>query len=342
MRYIGADLHKRSITFCVVEKHQDNIKVVKRQRIACSDMNRIEAFIKAHAPCQLVVEATIGYEWFAGLAEQIAQRVVIAHAGKLRIIAESTRKTDKIDAYVLAEFLARNMVPEAWRPTPRVRQHRALIRRRCKVQNRITSIKNTARGILTRYNQDRANLFTAAGREHVNALKDVLLGEDLWVLEDLFEELDQQTGRLKKINLRLKQFAESAPVREREARAVLDSMRGVGPVTIDTVLAELGDWSRFRNADAVASYAGLDPGVRSSDGKRHDLKISKAGSPLLRWIMIELAQRLKHTTARWQRVFQQISRGAGKKKATVAVARRLLLVIFAMLRDGRAYQPAAA
>ncbi|MDA1015393.1 MAG: transposase, partial [Planctomycetota bacterium] len=220
MRFIGADLHKRSITFCVVEKHQDNIRVVKRQKIGCSDMKRIETFIQSHAPCLLTVEATIGYEWFAGLAEKFAERVVLAHAGKLRIIAESTRKTDKIDAYILAEFLARNMIPDAWRPTPRVRQHRALIGRRCKVQNRITSIKNTARGILTRYNQDRTNLFTAAGREHANRLKDTLLTEDWWVLEDLFEELKQQTDRLQRINKRLQQFAESAPVREREARAV--------------------------------------------------------------------------------------------------------------------------
>ncbi|MDA1017929.1 MAG: transposase [Planctomycetota bacterium] len=116
----------------------------------------------------------------------------------------------------------------------------------------------------------------------------------------------------------------------------------IGYEWFDTILAELGDWSRFRNADAVVSYAGLDPGVRSSDGKRHDLKISKAGSPLLRWILIELAHRMKHTTARWAKAFLQISRKAGKKKATVAVARRLLLTIFAMLRDGRAYQAAAA
>jgi len=65
----------------------------------CCEMHRIEAFLKAHAPYQLTVEATIGYEWFAGLAEQSAERVVLAHAGKLRVIAESTRKTDKIDAY---------------------------------------------------------------------------------------------------------------------------------------------------------------------------------------------------------------------------------------------------
>jgi transposase len=245
------------------------------------------------------------------------------------------------EPYVLAEFLAHNMIPEAWRPTPRVRQHRGLIRRRCKVQSRITSIKNTARGLLTRYNQDQANLFSVAGREHVEGLKDTLLREDAWVLEDLFDELTEQTARLKKVEKRLEEFGQSAPVREREARAVLATMPGVGLVTIETILAELGDWTRFKNGDAVVSYAGLDPGVRESDGHRKDLKITKAGSALLRWVMIQLAHRMKRTS-RWGRLFEQISRRAGKKKATVAMARRLLLVIFAMLRDGRAYQMAAA
>ena len=339
MRFIGADLHKKTITFCVVEIVQGKTCVKHRQRISCREVDRIEQLLRDQSPHQLVVEATIGYEWFAGLAERFAERVVVAHAGKLRVIAESTRKTDKVDAFVLAEFLAKDMIPEAWRPTPRVRQHRALVRRRCKVQSRITSIKNTMRGVLTRYNADQENLFTKLGRKQAAKLK--LLEQDRWVLDDLWEDLDQNTERLEKVDWRLSEFAATAPVAEAEARAVLASMPGVGTVTIETVLAELGDWRRFRNADAVVSFAGLDPGVRESDGRRKDLRLTKAGSPLLRWIMIQLAHRLKRTTARWRKLFEQISRRAGKKKATCAIARRLLLVIYAMLRDGRAYQMAA-
>ena len=336
MRFIGADLHKKSITFCVVEEVAEKIVVQHRRRILCCDVRSIEGFLASHTPYQLVVETTIGYEWFAGLVEKAAERVVLGHAGKLRVIAESTRKTDKIDAYVLAEFLARGMIPEAWRPTPRVRQHRSLIRRRCKVQSRITSIKNTIRSLLTRYNADRADVFTKFGREAVGQLD--LLEQERWLLGDLWEDLQQGSDRLKKLDTRLCEFAATAPVREAEARAVLATMPGVGPVTIETVLAELGDWRRFHNADAVVAFAGLDPGVRESDGRRLDLRLTKAGSPLLRWIMIQLAHRMKRTTARWQHLFAQISRRAGKKKATCAVARRLLLAIYAMLRDGRAYQ----
>ena len=341
MRFIGADLHKKSITFCVVETVEREVRVVSRQRILCSEVERIENYISSHGPCELTVETTIGYEWFAGLAEKICKRVVLAHAGKLRIIAESTRKTDKIDAYVLAEFLARDMIPAAWRPTLRVRQHRTLVRRRSKIQCRITSVKNSVRAVLTRYNKDQSNLFTRLGREAAQQIMKDLLAEDQWVLDDLLHELDEHRSRLKRVDQRLVEFSKSASVGEKEARDVLATMPGIGAVTADTILAELGDWTRFKNADAVVSYAGLDPGVRESDGRRKDLRISKAGSPLLRWIMIQLAQRLKRTTVRWGRMFDQISRRAGKKKATVAVARRLLLVIYAMLRDGNAYKMAA-
>jgi len=233
------------------------------------------------------------------------------------------------------------MIPEAWRATPRVRQHRSLVRRRQKIQSRITSIKNTIRGILTRYNADRRDLFTKLGRLATKKLQ--LLGEERWLLEDLWEDLEEAKARLEKVEDRLVRFAGAAPLREREARAVLATLPGVGAVTIEVLLAELGDWERFGCGDAVVAFAGLAPGVRESDGRRHDLHLTKAGSPLLRWVLIQLAHRVKRTSGRWQAVFEQLSRRVGKKKATCAIARRLLLVIFAMLRDGKAYQlPAAA
>ena len=341
MRYVGADLHKKSITFCVVELVGRKTQHVKTIRILCCEQAKLRAFFKEMEAFQVTVEATIGYDWFAALAEEYADRVVVAHAGKLRIIAESTRKTDKIDARILADFLAHDMIPEAWRPTPRVRQHRSLVRRRCKIQSRITSIKNTMRAVLTRYNADRVDLFNALGRTASH--ETTMLTEERWLMDDLWEDLDAATQRLKKLDDRLAKFGAAAPAGEQEARAVLASMPGIGFMTVEVILAELGDWRRFRNADAVVSFAGLDPGVRSSDGKSHALKLSKSGSPLLRWILIQLAHRVKRKTARWRYPFERLSAKVGKKKATCAIARRLLLVIYAMLREGKAYQlPAAA
>ena len=249
--------------------------VIQRRRILCQDVAQIKDFLRTLGLFQITVEATIGYDWFAGVAEKYAERVVIAHAGKLRIIAESTCKTDKIDARILAEFLAHNMIPEAWRATPRVRQHRSLVRRRQKIQSRITAIKNTIRGVLTRYNADRQDLFSKLGRLASKQLQ--LLAEERWLLEDLWEDFDEACRRLEKVEERLVRFAWQATTREHEARAVLATMPGVGLVTIDVLLAELGDWERFGSGDAVVAFAGLAPGVRESDGRRKDLKLTKAG-----------------------------------------------------------------
>lgn len=341
MKYVGADLHKKSITLCVVREVDRKIVVIQRLKLGCHEVSQLQSFFQSLGEFEITVEATMGYDWFAALAESYARRVVIAHAGKLRIIAESHHKSDRVDAYILAEYLAKGMIPAAWRATPRVRAHRSLIRRRCKLQSRITGLKNTMRGILTRYNADRTDLFTRLGWKEALATK--LLEEERWLLEDLRDEWVATVQRCRRVEERIREFAKNASVREQEARAVLASFPGVGFVTTETILAELGDWLRFRSANAAVCFAGLNPGYRESDGVRKDLRISKAGSPYLRWVLIQLAHRVKRNSARWQRAFERLANKIGRKKATCAIARRLLLVIFAMLRDGKAYHlPAAA
>lgn len=341
MKFVGADLHKKSITFCVGEKVDGKFVVCQRIRVACSRVKELKQFFESLGKFQVVVEATIGFDWFAAVAETYADRVVIAHPGRLKVIAESTRKTDKIDATILAEFLAHDMVPEAWRPSPRVREHRTLVRRRCKIQRRITSLKNSIRGILTRYNEDRTNLFTRIGKAAMKDLK--LLETERFVVDDLWEELEEAQARLRKVERRLVEFASGASFKEQEARTILATLPGAGAVTIEVILAELGDWERFRSAKSVVAFAGLAPGLRESDGRRKDLPITKTGSPLLRWCLIQLAHRVKWQSTRWAHVFEQLTHRTSKKKATVAIARRLLEVTFAMLRKGQAYRaPAAA
>jgi transposase len=151
MRYIGVDLHKRLLVACVMEAQGGRRVVVARGRWSNQDTKRITEFLREHMPCQVVIEATACYEWFVSLVEPLVDRVVLANPRKLRVIAESTRKTDKLDAQVLAEFLALGMIPESHRPSPRVREHRALVRHRCFLRRRTTSVKNKLRWILARY-----------------------------------------------------------------------------------------------------------------------------------------------------------------------------------------------
>ena len=138
MVYVGIDLHKKTIVLCVVDQQR---VVQTRKTLACAEPKKIVAFFHSLGEFQAVVEATASYEWLWQLLEPLARRLVLAHPKKLRIIAESRRKSDRIDAQVLAEFLARGEIPESYRPTPRQRQHRVLVRHRCYARRRAASTK---------------------------------------------------------------------------------------------------------------------------------------------------------------------------------------------------------
>ena len=340
MKYVGVDLHKQSISVCVMVKDGEQRKVERRCRFQCAEAEKIRQFFVQLGTFQVVVEATSSYEWFLLLIEDVANRWMLAHPKKLRVIAESKNKSDKIDAYVLAEFLLLDMIPEAYRPTPRVREHRVLVRHRDRVQRQITAVKSKLRHKAAFYNADQPNLFTAQGRKHLAEM--AMSHADRFECQALEHQLVFLQSQLRAVNQELANFAKTAPVAEREARAVLATMPLVGPVTTDVVLSETGDVRRFKSAKRIVAYAGLDPGFRESAGKSKQLSITKEGSRLLRWAMIETAWRLVGKTARWGGLFEKLRASTGhKKKAIVGVARRILCVLFAMLRDGKAYRPAA-
>jgi len=296
MNFVGIDLHKKTITLCVVNQGRD---ILFRKMFACAEAEKIRAFFAALGAFQAVVEATASYEWLWQLLEPLAERLVLAHPKKLRVIAESTRKTDKLDAKALAEFLALGMIPEAYRPTPRQRQHRALVRQRYFLRKRLSGVKNKIRRVLADYNLDRSDLFGEKGQEHLAQAK--ISAADRVVVEQLLATWQHHEGQVVDLDRQLGAFARKAPAAEREARAVLRSIPQVGAVTAEVVLSELGDIRRFRAGKRVMAYAGLVPRLRESAGRSRELGITKEGSRLLRWALVEAAWRLVRHSRRWAR-----------------------------------------
>src|SRR2546428_309275 len=127
MNFIGIDLHKKTISVCVMNQER---KVLRRPKFSCAEPDQIMAFFQQCRPFQAVVEATASYEWLWQLLEPLAQRLGLAHPKKLRVIAESKNKSDRLDAQVLAGVLALDISPAGYRPTPRPRQDPALGRHR--------------------------------------------------------------------------------------------------------------------------------------------------------------------------------------------------------------------
>jgi transposase len=228
------------------------------------------------------------------------------------------------------------MIPPSWRPTPRVREHRTLVRLRYYTQRRITATKNKLRRVLADYNADIRPLFTKKGRRYLAQL--AISDADRFHATLLFEELDQQLDRRKRIDRKLADFASAGSIAELEARRVLKSIPGVAAVTTDVVLSEVGDIRRFGSQRKATAFAGLAPGVRESAGRAKHLGITKEGSRLLRWALVQTAWRLVNRTRRWSFLYNRLKQRTGAKKAIVAVARRIWCVMVAMLKSGQEYR----
>jgi len=333
MKFVGVDLHKQTITVVVVDAAK---KMLSRKRFSNLMSAQIAQFLKSLGDFELTVEATASYEWFVQLVEPFAKRVVLAHPGKLRIIAESTRKSDKLDAKVLAEMLAQGQIPASYRPTPRQRAHRQLVRQRQFWQRKITGVRNKIRRILSDYNLDRSDLFAAVGQAWLKTatVSDV----DRFCLDQLVDEWNDLVKRLEATEQKLREFAKLGSDQEQLDRALLRTVPGVGWVTSEVVLAELADWRRFSSLKKTVAYAGLAPGQRESAGKRKNLHIEKTGSPLLRWVLVQAAWQLARRSPKWRTIYENLKARIGTKKAIVAVSRRLLTICVTLLKRQEVYR----
>jgi len=337
MKFVGVDLHKQTITVAVVDAAR---KKHARRRFSNLQSAAMTEFFERLGPFQMTVEATAGYEWFVQLIEPLAQRVVLAHPGKLKVITQSTRKTDKIDSLVLAEMLALDQIPAAYRPTPRQREYRQLVRQRTYLQRTAAAIRNKIRHVLANYNKDRRDLFTEVGQEYLVEL--TLLPSDRFSVDQLTTLWNFVTAQRDAVDHQLREFSKGGSPQEQADHARLMTIPGVGFVTADVLLAELADPRRFPSIKDVVAYAGLAPGQRESAGKRKALAIEKTGSPLLRWVLIQAAWQLVRRSTYWQSVHEGLKARTGSKKAIVAVSRRLLGMAYSLLKRGEDYHESSA
>ena len=329
MRFVGVDLHKQTITVVVVDAAR---KLLARRRFSNLMSEQIVSFLKSLGEFQITVEATASYEWFVQLVEPLASRIVLAHPGKLRVIAESTRKSDQLDAKVLAL----DQIPSSYRPTPRQRAHRQLVRQRQFWQRKITGVRNKIRRILSDYNLDRRDLFSVAGQEWLKTA--TVSSIDRFCLDQLIGEWSDLVLRRTAVEQKLREFAKEGSDQEQLDRAILRTIPGVGSVTSEVILAELANPRRFSSLKKVVAYAGLAPGQRESAGKRRSPHIEKTGSPLLRWVLVQAAWQLAKRSPKWRTIYENLKRRIGSKKAIIAVSRRLLTVCVTLLKRQDVYR----
>ena len=245
-------------------------------------------------------------------------------------------KTDQIDASVLAHLARMNYIPKAYAASKEMRDLRQLLRHREWMVNQRSKAKNRIHAVLAAYNlvSPVTDLFGVAGREYLHEMMDKELRPSArQVVADHLALLDH-------LGERIRSLEKSISLNEKQDHSVnlLKSMPGVGRLIALIILAEVGDIRRFHSPKALCSWAGLTPRVHNSDAVVQHGHITKEGSRYLRTAMVRAATVSCRVSPKWYRVHEHLALRCGRRAARVAVARRLLSVIYYMWKRDQPYQ----
>ena len=258
--------------------------------------------------------------------------VQVADPGQVKLICKARCKTDPIDARKLADLLRSNLLPAIWIPDPATRANRKLLRGYAFLVRSRTRLKNRVHAYLAEINlaSPATDLFGKQGRIWMDSL--TLPEEVRFQVDGLLELLDFLELRIRKTAKRIEQRVLMTP----DAQLLL-TVPGIGAKTAMLIMAEVGDLSRFPSSHHLTSFAGLVPTTRSSGGKTTHGSLPGAGSPWLRWALVETTQTLKMKPGPVRAHFTRLSRAKGNSKATVAAARKLCCYLFWMLKEQKTY-----
>lgn len=325
-RFFGMDLHKKQVTIAAV--YQDQEVAMAPLRIP---LRRLARWCVKHlrSTDQVVIE-TGPNTWHAHdlLVAHVA-RVVVGDSRKLRAMAGGVPKTDKRDSLLPARLLAAGMVPEVWVPPIHVRELRQLIRYRGRLVKRTTAARNRLHAVLTslHLSPPKGDPFSQSNGQWWEQL-DVTGTQAILVKQDL-DTLDSAQSQIAEVEEHLAQLSIAPPWHE-DTTFVMQ-LPGFGVVNTMTVLSAIGIIDRFPTPDHLVGYSGLGARVHQSGDTIRSGRITKTGRRELRAALVQAAWTAVGTDTYWRRKFERLERRIGAQKAIVAIARKLLVVIWHVL-----------
>jgi len=317
--YLGVDLHKKScwVTVLDADGHQ-----LDSRKLGTEKWELLEYFGKVRQPAALAVEATFNWYYFLNVIEPLGLELHLVHPWKTRAIASARIKHDKLDSRVLAELLRTGFLAEAWIAPRPVREQRQLLRYRVHTVQWATRAKNCIHGVLNR-NGIRLPLGTPFGARGRTYLEEAELPEtDRWEVKGQLARLDLLGDQLRELDREIRKRSKANPIAQ-----ALEEIPGVGPFIASLLIAEVGDVRRFPSAKHLASYTGLVPSLYASGEHRWGGAITKQGSTILRWALVQAAHRAA-VSPRFQAYYQRHRQRHGAGKATVALARKLAVIAY--------------
>lgn len=326
------DVHKDS---CYITAIDAEGKTIDEKEIKTEDIDNLIKILDKES--KIAMESSTASKPLYHLMKEQGFDVLMAHPSGLRVIAESSQKTDRTDSFHLANLLRMNYLPCSYVPDEKYELMRNICRYRVSLGQKTTRIKNEVHALLTRNNirLKQSDIFGTGGLEELKSLH--LNKIDTLLLKSYLDELIYLMDKAKYVqDVMAEQAKDISEVK------LLMTIPGIDFYSAMTIIGEIGDITRFPNPKKLVSYAGLAPRLKESGNLSLQGRISKKGSRTLRWILISAAHsviRCKKGNNKLRKFYNHLKkRGKSKQVAAVAVAKKLLTIIYTMLTNGTEYE----
>ncbi len=337
MLYAGLDLSRKRVDVCLLDEHGERVAVTAAPPDGDGLRGLAERLAGYGEPIYAALESMNGARFVHDELERCGWRVELADAQKAKGLAPLTAKTDRIDAFVLAELARRDLVPAVWLPTPGVRAERERARFRLHLVRHRSALKARIHASLIAHGHPcpASDLFGTRGRALLDAFElpaawRASTEASLRLITHLDTEIDACERELRR------QGADHRYV------PLLMSAPGIAWVLAYTIAAEIGEIERFSGPKKLCGYTGLCPRVYQSGESDRRGPLAKNGPTYLRWALIEAAvhaSRHPVYAAHYEATRKRLGRQRGAKVARVEVARKLAEAIWYMLTRQQMFAP---
>ncbi len=329
MLIIGCDFHTR---YQQIAMANDETGELFLERRLDHESGEARAFYRSlPEPVRVGIEATGPIHWFERLLAELGHELWIGDSAKIRASEVRKQKTDERDAALILDLLLAKRFPRIWVPTPAERDLRQLLWHRHKLVSMRTMLGNQLHALAMSQGLCRKKkLFTRKGRVEL-----VSLGLGPWASRrraELLKLLDQLDPPIAELDCAVLEEA-----KRREDAVRLMTHPGIGPVTALAFVLAIGPVTRFHRSKKIASYLGLNPSEESSGGRRRLGAISKQGNTMVRWLLIETVHHAVRQDPELRQDYQRLKFRRGHAVAKVAIARKLAVRMYWMLRSGADY-----
>ena len=334
MYYIGLDIHKKTISYCV----KDTSGRIHQEGKIGATRRELDDWMKTLSqPWTVAMEATIFTGWIYDYLLPHAAAVKVAHPVMLRAIAAAKKKNDRIDAGKIADCLRCDFLPECHMATTEIRDRRRTLRYRHLLVRQMVQMKNRISGLLLEtgvtHNKQRLH--------KVKYFRELLSGSDEITesIRPLLQLSRDTVVRLKKTEYALVSSLQRNPLLAERIKRLM-TVPGVGPITALTWALEMGDVSRFRSVKQAISYCGLCGDEKRSADKAMRTPLSKQRNKHIQRVLVEAAKLAPRYSHELTLVREKELQKGNANRATLAVARKMVAYLLAVDRGQRDFVPA--